>query len=198
MSNLPPPPPAPPTPPTPPTPPPGGPSGPPPGFPSSGGSSDAAGGYPATFTFDAPYEVARWRPFVHWLLVIPQEIVAYVLQIIANVITFIAFFTILFTKKYPDSLFNIVAMTRRYQYRVLTYALFMRESYPPFTFETVSSDPGGDPSHLSVQYPGELNRWAPLYKWFIAIPHYFVLFFLEIAAFFVLIVAFFAVIFTGE
>ena len=54
---------------------------------------------------------------MHWLLAIPQVVVAYVLQIIANVLTFIAFFAILFTKTYPESLFNIVAMTRRYQYR---------------------------------------------------------------------------------
>ena len=44
----------------------------------------------------------------------------------------------------------------------------------------------------------EYNRWAPLYKWFIAIPHYFVLFVLEIGCSSRSIIAFFAVIFTGE
>ncbi len=179
-------------------PPPGGPAGPPPSFPSGGG--DSGGGiYPyATFSLDAPLEVARWRPFVHWLLVIPQEIVAYVLTIVANVITFIAFFTILFTKTYPESLFNIVAMTRRYQYRVLTYALFMREPYPPFTFETLPRDPGGDPSRLSVEYPRELNRWAPLYKWFLAIPHYIVLAILGLGAGIIIFISAFVILFTGK
>jgi hypothetical protein len=46
--------------------------------------------------------------------------------------------------------------------------------------------------------PAEFNRWAPLYKWLIAIPHYFVLFVLGIGLLFVIIIAFFAVIFTGE
>jgi Domain of unknown function (DUF4389) len=168
-------------------------------MPPPGGGGDAGGtAYPATFNFDAPYAVARWRPLVHWLLVIPQEIVAYVLTIVANVLTFIAFFAILFTKTYPESLFNIVAMTRRYQYRVLTYALFMREPYPPFTFETVTRDPGTDPSRLSIEYPRELNRWAPLYKWFLAIPHYIVLAILGIGAGIIIFISFFVVIITGK
>ena len=49
------------------------------------------------------------------------------LNLVAGVITFIAFFVILFTKKYPDSLYNIAVMARRYQFRVITYAMFMRE-----------------------------------------------------------------------
>ena len=43
-----------------------------------------------------------------------------------------------------------------------------------------------------------LNRWMPLVKWFLAIPHYFVLIFLWIAAFFVVIIAWFAILFTGR
>jgi hypothetical protein len=46
--------------------------------------------------------------------------------------------------------------------------------------------------------PAELNRFLPLIKWFLAIPHYIVLFFLDIAAFFVVIVAWFAILFTGR
>ena len=178
-------------------PPPGGPAGPPPGF-SGGGDSGGGVAYPATLAFDAPYEVARWRPFVHWLLVIPQLVVAYVLNLVAGVITFIAFFVILFTKKYPDSLFNIAVMCRRYQFRVFTYAMFMREPYPPFTFDTTAHDPGGDPTKVAVEYPRELNRWAPLYKWFLAIPHYIVLAILGIGVYIILLISVFVVLFTGK
>jgi len=55
--------------------------------------------------------------------------------------------------------------------------------------------------HLDVDYPDvprDLNRWLPLVKWFLAIPHYIVLFFLSIAAFFVVIAAWFAILFTGR
>jgi hypothetical protein len=64
-------------------------------------------------------------------------------------------------------------------------------------------DPGGPPSppyeaQFEVAYPQELNRWLPLVKWLLAIPHYIVLFFLEIAALFAAIAAWFAILFTGR
>jgi hypothetical protein len=92
----------------------------------------------------------------------------------------------------------MVAMTIRYQWRVGTYTLWMREGYPPFAFTPAADDPGGDPASLSIEYPQELNRWLPLVKWLLAIPHYFVLLFLAIAGLFVAIAAFFAVLFTGR
>ena len=54
---------------------------------------------------------------------------------------------------------------------------------------------------LDYSYPdaaADLNRWLPLVKWLLAIPHYIVLFFLDIAAFFAVIVAWFAILFTGR
>ena len=64
-------------------------------------------------------------------------------------------------------------------------------------------DPAGPPSpdypaRLEIAYPAELNRWLPLVKWLLVIPHFFVLFFIAIGAFFVGIYAFFAVLFTGR
>jgi hypothetical protein len=55
--------------------------------------------------------------------------------------------------------------------------------------------------HLAYPYPDaqrDLNRWLPLVKWLLAIPHYIVLFFLWIAALVVVIVAWFAILFTGR
>jgi len=64
-------------------------------------------------------------------------------------------------------------------------------------------DPAGPPSPpylaaLEVSYPTELNRWLPLVKWLLVIPHFVVLTFVGIAAFFVGVYAFFAVLFTGR
>jgi Domain of unknown function (DUF4389) len=65
-------------------------------------------------------------------------------------------------------------------------------------------DPSGPPSppdypvRVEIAYPAELNRWLPLVKWLLVIPHLFVLFFIGIGAFFVAIWAFFAVLFTGR
>jgi hypothetical protein len=92
----------------------------------------------------------------------------------------------------------MIVMTRRYGWRVTSYVLWMRESYPPFSFTLTSEDDGIDPASLSVDYPPEVNRWMPLVKWFLAIPHYIVLLFLGLAAVFVVIISFFAVLFTGK
>jgi Domain of unknown function (DUF4389) len=64
-------------------------------------------------------------------------------------------------------------------------------------------DPAGPPSpdypaRFEIAYPTELNRWLPLVKWLLVIPHFIALFFVGIGAFFVVIFGFFAVLFTGR
>jgi hypothetical protein len=153
---------------------------------------------PVRLDLQAPLEVARWRPFVHWILAVPHYLVLWFLEIAQNVCVFIGFFAILFTKRFPPGLHRFVVLTMRYQWRVSSYAMFMRETYPPFEFEPTSEDASGDPATLSIDYPEELQRFMPLVKWFLAIPHYVVLVFLVIGAFFAGIGAFFGVLFTGR
>jgi hypothetical protein len=90
-----------------------------------------------------------------------------------------------------------MAMVHRYQWRVLSFAMFMRNPYPPFDFTTSASDPGDDEAVFAIEEPQELNRWLPLVKWLLAIPHYIVLAVLAIGVFVVWIISFFAVIITG-
>src|SRR5207244_12319198 len=55
--------------------------------------------------------------------------------------------------------------------------------------------------HLDFPYPdakNDLNRWLPLVKWLLAIPHLVILFFLALAALIVVIIAWFAILFTGR
>jgi hypothetical protein len=95
-------------------------------------SFDPDDNYPARF--DAAYteQIARWRPLVHWLLVIPYAIVAGVLLWLAYIVSFIAFFTILFTKKFPQGLFDFNVVAMRWSNRSTVYQLWMTEKYPPF------------------------------------------------------------------
>lgn len=155
-------------------------------------------GYPVRLDLEGPLEIKNWRPLVNRFLAIPQFLVAGVLRSVRQVLQLIAFFAILFTKRIPRGLFDMILMTERYRWRVDSYALWMRESYPPFEFTVASEDPGGDPASVSIEYPAELNRWLPLVKWLLAIPHYIVLVFLYLGAFFVGVAAFFAVLFTGR
>ena len=100
---------------------------------------------------------------------------------------------ILFRQKYPKWWFDWNLAVTRFGARVGTYLLLMTDVYPS-TDEEQSV-------HLVINYPDvkkDLNRWMPLVKWFLAIPHYFVLFFLAIASFICIIVAWLAILFTGR
>jgi hypothetical protein len=159
-------------------------------------SGPPGSGYPVTLEFDRDLDVQNWRPLVNWLLAIPQWLVVYGLEIASGILWIVSFFTILFTKRNPFVGFQ--AMVLRYQWRVTAYVLFLRNEYPPFEFQTTNDDPAADTARLSVEDPGEMNRWMVLVKWLLAIPHYIVLTFVFIGVAFVVLVALFMVLFTGK
>jgi hypothetical protein len=100
---------------------------------------------------------------------------------------------ILFRQKYPRWWFDWNLELQRFTNRVGVYLTLMEDRYPS-TDEHQSV-------HLEYPYPDatrDLNRWLPLVKWLLAIPHYIVLFFLDIAAVVVVIIAWFAILFTGR
>jgi hypothetical protein len=91
--------------------------------------------YPVQFDIDYPEFVNRWRPLVHWLLVIPYAIVAYIIYYLGRILVFFAFFTILFTKRYPEGMFNIVQISLRWLARASAYENWMVTRYPPFEWD---------------------------------------------------------------
>ena len=100
---------------------------------------------------------------------------------------------ILFREKYPRWWFDWNVALLRFQNRVATFVLLLRDEYPSTDEEQAV--------HLEIAYPDvptDLNRWLPLVKWFLAIPHYIVLIVLDIAVFFVVVFAWFAILFTGR
>jgi len=91
--------------------------------------------YPARFEIDYPEDgVARWRPLVAWILAIPYLIIASILFYLAEILTFFAFFTILFAKKYPEGMFKIALVGLRWQARGNAYAYWLTTKYPPFVW----------------------------------------------------------------
>ena len=100
---------------------------------------------------------------------------------------------ILFRQKYPRWWFDFNIELLRFNNRVGTYFALMSDRYP--------STDEHQWVRLEFPYPDatrDLNRWLPLVKWFLAIPHYIVLAFLWLAAIIVVIVVWFAVLFTGR
>lgn len=155
--------------------------------------------YPTQLDFHGSQRIARWRPLVQWLLAIPQLLIVNALSTLRGVLTLVALFTVLFTRRIPRPLFDAIAMTFRYEWRVTSYALFLREEYPPFDFQPTATDDGADPhTVLTFAYPERMSRWKPLVKWLLAVPHYVVLLGLVIAAMAVVLVGFFVVLITGE
>jgi hypothetical protein len=152
--------------------------------------------YPVRVGLEHPLEVDRWRPFLSWILAIPHFVVLYALGILANVCMLLAFFAVLFTGQVPESLFGVIRMVWRYQWRTWSYAAGLRSGYPPFDFQTRESDP--DVSTLEADRPEQLSRLLILVKWAFAIPHYVVLMFLGVAAWFAWLVGSLAVLFTGR
>ncbi len=99
---------------------------------------------------------------------------------------------IVFRQKYPRWWFEWNLNLLRFSYRVTAYLALLDDQYP--------STDEDQAVHLDFPYPDAhlLNRWLPLVKWLLAIPHYIVLFFLVIGAVVVVIVAWFAILFTGR
>ena len=152
-----------------------------------------APGTPTQFDVEYPEELSRLLIFVKWLLLIPHFFILYALGAVHGVITLIALFAILFTTKYPEGLFKIALGILRWQANVYAYFLLQRDEYPPFSW-----DAGEYPLTLEVEYPESLNRWAPLYKWLLAIPNMIVLMVLGIVAFILVFFSWFAILFTGK
>lgn len=100
---------------------------------------------------------------------------------------------LLFRQKYPRWWFDWNEQLLGFSYRVSSYLSLLRDEYP--------STDEAQAVHIRISYPDAregLNRWLPLIKWLLAIPHWVVLFFLAIAAFVCVVIAWFAILFTGR
>jgi hypothetical protein len=130
--------------------------------------------YPVTVTGELSDPPSRWQWIFKWLLAIPHYIILYFLGIAAFVVTVVAFFTILFTGKYPRSLFDFMAGYWRWSWRVgfYGYSALGTDKYPPFTL-----DKADYPADFDIIYPEKLSQGLVLVKWWLlAIPHYIIIY----------------------
>ena len=98
---------------------------------------------------------------------------------------------LVFRQKYPHWWFDWNLNLLRFSNRITAYLALLDDRYPSTDEEQAV--------HLDFAYPDarQLNRWLPLVKWLLAIPHYVVLFFLGLVAVIAVIAAWFAILFTG-
>jgi uncharacterized membrane protein len=165
--------------------------------------SQQAPAYPLTFTVDYPdRELNRVTTGFRLILAIPlilllaafgrTEVGGHPLS--AGLLLFLPVLALLVLRhKYPRWWFEFNLQLARLEARIYAYLYLLRDEYPSVDQE--------QSVHLDIVYPdveNDLNRWLPLVKWFLAIPHYIVLIFLDIAAAVVVIIAWFAILFTGR
>jgi hypothetical protein len=166
--------------------------------------------YPVTFSIDFPEKpLNRTTSFFRIFAIIPIAIILGLLigahtqwkaethWVIGagtgSIVVFPLLLMILFRQKYPRWWFDWNLELTRFLMRVIAYLSLMRDEYP--------STDEQQAVHMEMKYPeakADLNQLLPLVKWFLAIPHYIVLFFMDIAVVFCVIIAWFSILFTGN
>jgi Domain of unknown function (DUF4389) len=132
----------------------------------------AYGHYPVRLEATLDPDLSRWQWIFKWLLAIPHYFVLFFLWIGFMVTTIAAGFAILFTGRYPRSIFEFNVGVLRWSWRVsyYSYGALGTDKYPPFTL-----GPADYPAEFDVAYPEELSRGLVLVKWWLlAIPHYLI------------------------
>jgi hypothetical protein len=146
--------------------------------------------YAVRLDVDYPEKLNRLTTFFRPLLVIP---IAIILGLLSTGLWFATLLMLVFRQKYPRWWFDFARELARFNTRVAVYAALLTDSYPSTTKD--------QSVHLDIDYPDaskDLNRWMPLVKWLLAIPHYVILAILCIFAFFAIVVAWFAILITGR
>jgi hypothetical protein len=143
------------------------------------------------YDVEYPESLSHWMVLVKWLLAIPHLIILSLLGYAVGLTTFIAWFAILFTGRYPQGLFKFAMLYLRWQANTYAYVLLQRDEYPPF-------GEGSYPVVFQLDYPEHLSRGLIFIKWLLVIPHLIVLSLLGLAAYIVTIIAWFAILITGR
>jgi len=167
--------------------------------------------YPASLSIDYPKKLNRLTTFFRIFMVIPIYFLLIFLtggvfnisdymeqgkDIIISTGGFVMIPTILMIlirQKYPKWWFDWNLALLKFSNRVTAYALLLRDEYP--------STDEDQAIHIDIKYPdvkNELNRWLPLVKWFLALPHLIVLFFLFLAVIICTIISWVIILFTGN
>jgi hypothetical protein len=164
-----------------------------------------ASGYPATLEIDYPdRELDRMTTFLRPLTIIPIAIILGLVSgpsmhagreiaVEAGGIVFMATaLMLLFRHKYPRWWYDWNLALTRFGLRVWAYATLLRDEYPSTDEEQAV--------HVEVPYPdaAELDRWLPLVKWLLAVPHYLALAVLSVGVLISVIGAWFAILLTGR
>jgi hypothetical protein len=155
--------------------------------------------HPTGLQLDAHHEIARWRPFVNWILDIPHLVVANALGSVSNLLSVISWFSIVFTGRLPEGIARFQSMILRYEARAFSYLMFLREPYPQFEYDMATTDPGRDALRVDIAPQLEnRNRTTVGLRLILIIPVLVYAAAIVVATVFAVVVAAVAVVFTGR
>lgn len=155
--------------------------------------------YPVHFDIETgDGRVARWRALAHPFMAIPHLVIVVALGLAQTVLWIMSVFTVLIVGRVPSGVFGADVMVVRYYNRVTSFLLLLREEYPPFEYFTTAEDPGDYPAITSVDEPDRVNRWLPLVKFVLIVPHLAALCLVYIGAAVAFVIGWFAVLLTGR
>ena len=149
--------------------------------------------YPVNLKIDYSEASNKLTALIRLVLVIPIIIVIALISSYAETLSLAVALMILFREKYPKWWFDWNLALTKFWLRISVYGLLMRDEYP--------STDEDQAIQVDIPYPDvkkDLNRWMPLFKWILVIPHIVVLLFIFIAVVICSAFAWFAILFTGR
>ena len=149
--------------------------------------------YPINLKIEYSEKSNKSTALFRLVLIIPIVIILAIISSYAEALSLAVGLLILFREKYPKWWFDWNVGITKFTYRIVAYGLLMRDEYP--------STDDDQAVKVDIPYPDvkkDLNRWMPLVKWILAIPHIIVLIFIFIAVVFCSVFAWFAILLTGR
>ncbi|HKS90487.1 MAG TPA: DUF4389 domain-containing protein [Tepidiformaceae bacterium] len=153
-----------------------------------------AAGYPIRALFAPPGKQSRLSVFFRILIAIPAFIVLAFVAIAAAVVTFVAWFIILITGRFPSGMFRFCAGAHRWSLRVTAYLYLLTDKYPPFS---LSDDLNYPVRFLAADAVDGRNRLTVFFRLILAIPHMIIVSLLSYAARAIGFVCWLVAIFSG-
>lgn len=148
-------------------------------------------GYPVQVEIPRPAKTSRLLLLVRFILIIPQLLFGLVITIVALVLAAINYFVVLITGRAAFAAFLSGAI--RYGTRVNAYWYFLVDKYPPFSL----GDAPDYPVTVTLARPGKIHRWR-FFSYFLALPHFLILYGLTIVVSLTTFVSFFIVLVVGR
>ena len=149
--------------------------------------------YPVNLKIDYPEKSNKSTALFRLVLIIPIILILALISSYAEALSIAVALMIIFKEKYPKWWFDWNVGITKFIYRIAAYGLLLRDEYPSTDDEQAVQ--------VDLPYPDvkkDLNRWKPLVKWILVIPHFIVLVFMFIAVVFCSIFAWFTILFTGR